>query len=241
MPLPLVSIGRRVRFRHVASAVDGWDPDSVLDAGCGDGRFTAWLQNRFPAARVTGIDSDGDLVERARARHPDLDLQVGEVGSAALEDRRFDLIVCTDVLEHIADDGAALSWFARRLSPEGKLVLHVPSDAQRHFPSISEALHLELALGQGPHLREGYSASELEALVSESGLCVFSNGATFVGYPVRWAVDTETWIAIRGLKPLKLLLLPALLGAAALERRPDPQGRGHGRLVVAGFAESRSI
>jgi trans-aconitate methyltransferase len=237
---PLVSIGRRVRFRHVAGAVRGLEPRSVLDAGCGDGRFTAWLRDRFPTAQVMGVDADSVMVERARARHPNLDLRVLAVGSEALEDRRFDLIVCTDVLEHIADDKAAFSWFARRLSPEGRLILHVPSDNQRHFPSISEALRSEIARGQGPHLREGYTAGELGNLASEVGLRVLSVDATFVRYLVRLAVDTETWISMHGLRPLKLVLVPALLAAAALERHPDPQGHGHGRLLVAASAPRSS-
>lgn len=239
MPSPLLSVGRRVRFRHVARAVDGLAPDRILDAGCGDGHFTAWLRARFPTAQVTGIDSDGGLVERARGRHPGLDLRVGKVGSATLEDQRFDLIVCTDVLEHIPDDRRAFSWFARRLEPGGTLVLHVPADQQGHFPSISAALQLELARGEGPHLREGYSGEYLGHLAAEAGLRVRRIGATFVSYPVRCAVDIETWIAMHGLRPLKLVLLPMLIGAAALERRPDPHGHGHGRLLVATLTEGR--
>ena len=230
---PLLSIGRRVRFRHVRDAVEGLRPGQVLDAGCGDGRFTAWLHGRFPGAKVTGLDSNDELLARARARHPELDLRVGEVGSSALEGRRFDLIVCTDVLEHIADDRAALRWFADRLEPGGRLVLHVPADDQRHFRSISAALRREVELGQGPHLREGYSAGELQRLAGDAALRPVSVGATFVRLPVRLAVDIETWIAARGIRPLKLVLLPLLLAAAATERRPRAGERGNGRLLIA--------
>ena len=233
MRVPLVSIGRRVRFRHVGAAVEGLSPRRALDAGCGDGRFTAWLSRRFPGAHVVGIDSDAELIARARAAAPQLDLRVGEVGSSGLDEERFDLIVCTDVMEHIPDDRAAFEWLAARLAPGGTLVMHVPSDRQRHFPSISESLRREIERGEGPHLREGYSAAELAQLASAAGLRVRTVAATFASAPVRWAVDTETWIQMRGLRPLKLPLLPALLGAAALERRPDPAGHGHGRLLVA--------
>jgi trans-aconitate 2-methyltransferase len=226
-------MGRRVRFRHVARAVEGLAPRSVLDAGCGDGRFTAWLAAHFPAAEVTGIDSEADLVAGARSRHPGLDLHVGEIGTSALDGREFDLIVCTDVLEHIPDDAAAFGWFADRLAPGGRLVLHVPSNDQRHFRSISEALRREVALGEGPHLREGYSEAELEDLAGRAGLRVVGAGATFASLPMRAAVDVETWLSTRRLRPLKLVLLPLLMAAVAIERRPRPGGRGNGRLLIA--------
>ena len=226
-------MGRRVRFRHVAHALSGLEPASVLDAGCGDGRFTAWLAVRFSSATVSGMDSDGDLVAAARLRYPALDLHVGEIGSSALEGRQFDVIVCTDVLEHIADDRAAFSWFASRLAPRGRLILHVPANDQRHFRSISEALRREVALGQGPHLREGYSAAKLERLAAEAGLGTVSLGSTFASLPVRLAVDVETWLSTRRIRPLKLVLLPALMAAVATERRPRPGERGNGRLLIA--------
>jgi trans-aconitate 2-methyltransferase len=230
---PLASMGRRVRFRHVAHALQGREPASVLDAGCGDGRFTAWIADRFPSAAVTGMDSEPALVAAARARYPTLDLNVGEIGSSVLEGRRFDVIVCTDVLEHIADDRAAFAWLAERLAPGGRLVLHVPADDQRHFRSISEGLRREVALGEGPHLREGYSAEELARLAAGAGLSTVSVASTFVGLPVRLAVDVETWISTHGVRALKLVLLPVLMAAVATERRPHAGRHGNGRLLIA--------
>ncbi len=230
---PVVSMGRRVRFRHVANALRAQSPRTVLDAGCGDGRFTAWLAARFPEAEVTGIDSERGLVAAAAKRYPALELHAGEIGSGVLDGRRFDLIVCTDVLEHIADDSAAFAWFADRLEPGGRLLLHVPGSPQRHFRSISQALRREVERGEGPHLREGYSSDELARLATGAGLRPVTIGATFVSLPVRFAVDLETWISDRGLRPLKLILLPALMAAVASERRPRPGARGNGRLLIA--------
>ena len=60
------------------------------------------------------------------------DLEMGgvdlrcDVQSLPLADASMGLIVCTDVLEHVADDGAALDELRRVLGPEGRTVVHVP-------------------------------------------------------------------------------------------------------------------
>jgi trans-aconitate 2-methyltransferase len=57
------------------------DPASIVDPGCGTGNLTAPLAERWPDARVRGIDSSLEMVNRARADHPTLAWQVGDVST----------------------------------------------------------------------------------------------------------------------------------------------------------------
>ena len=44
------------------------DPKTVVDLGCGPGHLTTTLVDRWPAARVTGVDSSPSMIEEAAPR-----------------------------------------------------------------------------------------------------------------------------------------------------------------------------
>lgn len=237
MRAPLLAVGRRVRQRHLINALDTVGaPSAILDAGCGEGRILEAMARRWPRARIVGIDEDDGVLEHARALmagHERVELHRGLVGGPPLGER-FDLIVCIDVMEHIRDDGAAFHWLAEHLAPGGALILHVPASPQRHvLSSIDRAIAAEVAAGEGPHVREGYDAAGCSDKLQAAGLRSRSLGFTFHHRVVRLAEDLDTVIHQRGLRPLKAAVLPALLLAAAAERRPAATGPGYGLIVVA--------
>jgi trans-aconitate 2-methyltransferase len=52
-----------------ATAPHAWEPRTVVDLGCGPGGLTAALADRWPGARVLGLDSSPQMVAKARAAH----------------------------------------------------------------------------------------------------------------------------------------------------------------------------
>ena len=107
-------------------AVDGGGAPRILDAGCGSGRNMALLARR---GAVTGIELAQQSLDAARARG------LGPVLPGSLDDPlpfgddAFDLAVALDVLEHVADDEAALRELARVVAPGGRLLVTVPQYA----------------------------------------------------------------------------------------------------------------
>lgn len=63
-------------------------PARVLDLGCGAGRTTVELDRR--GYRVVGIDVSSALLDRARARHPHLDVRRMDATALAFQDESFD-------------------------------------------------------------------------------------------------------------------------------------------------------
>ncbi|MGI8462348.1 MAG: methyltransferase domain-containing protein [Solirubrobacterales bacterium] len=96
----------------------------------------------------------------------------------SLTENGFDLVVCQNVLEHVADDGAALRAMARALRPGGRLALVVPAGADLFGP-------LDDAYG---HWRR-YERKELGDLVGGAGLEVeqldFVNALGIPGWRVK--------------------------------------------------------
>jgi SAM-dependent methyltransferase len=116
----------RGRRRIIAELIESLslEPGSqVLDAGCGSGRNMVDLAH---LGTITGVEIADASVERARSRH------VGEVvqcsiASMPFADGHFDLAVCLDAIEHIADEQGAFSELFRVVRPGGGLLVTVPA------------------------------------------------------------------------------------------------------------------
>ena len=99
--------------------------ERVLDLGCGAGRFLAAL--RDAGAEPVGVEIAEAAVERARTNVPGADVRLLEPdGTIPAAHGEFDLVWCSEVLEHIPDVGAALFEVRRVLKPGGRLLATVP-------------------------------------------------------------------------------------------------------------------
>lgn len=101
----------------------------ILIAGCGTWQAAKYALCR-PGARVTGIDvSTTSLTHTERLKRKygltNLDIQPLSIENLAQLGRRFDLIVCTGVLHHLADPDAGLMALRSVLAPEGAISLMV--------------------------------------------------------------------------------------------------------------------
>jgi predicted TPR repeat methyltransferase len=99
----------------------------VLDAGCGTGLCGPYL--RPFAARLTGVDLSGNMLERARARAEYDELQRSELTGYLLGmPGAFDLIVSADTLVYFGDLGDVLAACAAALRDGGLFVFNVEQD-----------------------------------------------------------------------------------------------------------------
>lgn len=119
-----------------ALAAHGWRPGvRFMDVGCAYGGYVV-AAAEAGASHVAGIDVDPDYLELARqllsAHGVRGQLELGGVEDGALRDAicrdgGFDVITCTDVLEHVADPVVALDGLANYLAPGGCIYLTVPN------------------------------------------------------------------------------------------------------------------
>jgi len=153
----------------------------VLDAGSGNGYFS-WLAYRS-GAHVTAWNYDAGQVEKAREFLVDysgadptrLRFEHRNLYELESEDRRFDEIICFEVLEHLRRDEFVLAQFSRVLRPGG--VLHLCCPNSEHPRHQAEVLDLHES---GGHVRAGYTEAAYRALLSRAGLeveCVVGIGS----------------------------------------------------------------
>ncbi len=119
--------GRLIR----PSAFDVRGSKRLLDAGCGNGRYTRFLLRQAdPDALITGFDISQGMLVRARRRlqSPRVSHVSADLTRLPYPDAFFDAIVCGWVLEHLPDPRPGLSELARVLQIGGKLLLLVTED-----------------------------------------------------------------------------------------------------------------
>ena len=103
---------------------------TVLDVGCGEGRWRPLLLQARPAIRYVGVDAS-EYVVRRWGRRRDIRLgRFGELGRLGLRGR-FDLIVCSDVIHYVPLEEArrGLKAIARLLGGLAFLELYTAADA----------------------------------------------------------------------------------------------------------------
>lgn len=102
----------------------------VLDAGCGEGYGLRLLAAAGPPPRghaVLGVDLAADVVAHARHAYPEASVCVAEVSALPLAEASIDVVVSSQVIEHVWDIDATVAEAARVLAPGGLLVVLTPN------------------------------------------------------------------------------------------------------------------
>lgn len=96
-------------LQKLTAVVESLEAGSLLDAGCGEGFVVDHLHRHNPELKITGIDVSEAAVEYARANFGESGrFRTGSVYKLPFSDKSFDVVLCSEVLEHLDDPTAAL-------------------------------------------------------------------------------------------------------------------------------------
>jgi SAM-dependent methyltransferase len=161
--------------------------DVVVDVGCGDGGYLAFCADR--GAHVVGIDLDEAALQRTRSRVADLparaqDFHVAPAESLPLPDGFATVVLCTEVLEHVADPAAVLAELNRIGAPGARYLITVPDALQERLQQpIADDYYF-----QPPNHIRIIERDELPALVQSAGLEVLSQDSYGFFWSIWWAL-----------------------------------------------------
>ncbi|MEX2645727.1 MAG: class I SAM-dependent methyltransferase [Gaiellaceae bacterium] len=125
---------------------EGLPCERFLDAGCGDGRHLVAVGRS--AGSLTGLDLSERILQTARqalaVEGLAADLRQGNLEALPFADAEFDLVLCTQVIEHLLAPERGVAELARVLRPGGRLVL--TTDNRRSFSRVLNAPRTGLML-----------------------------------------------------------------------------------------------
>lgn len=101
------------------------DAKTLLDAGCGSGRFLTFASSFHSWKRVTGLEISPFLADLSAQKG--FEVIIGDVHCMPFDDGSFDVVAMWDVIEHLARPSIALAEIHRVLTPKGVLIIGTPN------------------------------------------------------------------------------------------------------------------
>lgn len=105
----------------------------VVDVGCGVGDLLVALRGRHPSIKTYGCDFSEKAVTGAKARLPEGEFVRHAISDLPYNSQVFDVVLCTDTLEHLDQPARVVEELVRICAPGGIVVIVVPDGAVDDF------------------------------------------------------------------------------------------------------------
>ncbi len=192
---PATDLLRRIPLAEIRTAAD---------IGCGPGNSTELIVERYPNARVLGLDNSPSMLAKARERLPRATFE--EVDIATWQpDERYDLIFANAVLQWLPDHPSLLARLVSFLDTGGCLAVQMPNNLNEPSHRLMEKVSRE-----GPWAGKLASASQAReeigsfedyySWLQRTGCSVDIWQTTYV-HPLADAGAITEWFKSTGLKP----------------------------------------
>ena len=151
----------------------------MLDVGCGEGRHIFGIMQQNPQMKCIGLDMDKKSLKKAEEGYAyfkslseaGAEFLIGSAYSIPLPDGSVDIVICSEVLEHLHEYADAINEIHRVLKPGGKFYASVPAS----WPEkICWALSRDYQNQPGGHLRI-FNQKNLIEEIKQSGFSFLSS------------------------------------------------------------------
>lgn len=106
---------------------------TILDYGCGRGRWINLLLDIFPNAEITGVDISDGAIKKAEEIFPSYRFYSFDGETAPFDNDSFDLIFCYHVLEHVYDFKKNIQDLCRLVKKKGYICVILPCGNEGSF------------------------------------------------------------------------------------------------------------
>ncbi|MBI4058507.1 methyltransferase domain-containing protein [Candidatus Gottesmanbacteria bacterium] len=159
-------------------------PRRILEIGCSAGHLTNLLNTTYPRSKIIGIDVYEPAIQEAERRFPDVKFIMADAHALPFRSRMFDLVVCSETIEHVLNPKKVLQEMMRVLTPRGHSLIEMDSGSIL-FRSV---WYVWTTFGKGTvwkgaHLHP-FKAKELEALIIAQGYTIKQKVSSHLGMAV---------------------------------------------------------
>jgi len=206
-----------LRAWHIKKELNAWKATApeqpfILDGGAGFGQYVFYLSNLIPNASITGVDVKKEQIEDCN----NFFSKIGKAESVAFEyadltkfspNKKFDLVISVDVMEHILDDVAVFKNFYSAMNTNGMLLISTPSD--QGGSDVHDHDHDEDGGFIDEHVRDGYNMHEIKDKLESTGFTDISAHYSY-GWPgkLSWKLSMKFPILMLNVSRIFFILLP---------------------------------
>lgn len=154
-------------YKNLIKLAKPLNPITVLDAGCGEGITLNKLIENGVGDKLEGVDYSDLAITLSKKINPQLNIRHGSVYSLPYEDNSFDLVICTEVLEHLDDPKKGLKEIIR--ASKKYLILTVPNEPWFTYQRILRGKNI-LHFGAHPEHIQHWTVGKFKKFIRENGL-----------------------------------------------------------------------
>lgn len=175
-------LGTRIRNKILSDILDKriLSKNNLLDAGCGIGLASINYAPRFTS--VVGVDLEMYKINQAKILAKsnlvkNVNFRTVNLIKSPFTKRKFDTIICFEVIEHVSDDKMLLKGLSHLLKKDGEIILSFPS----------KTLMSRIAQKSLDHFKVGYVPNDIKEIIKPLGLKIveeYSFGKSIIGKTV---------------------------------------------------------
>lgn len=140
--------------------------DTILDIGCGEGRFLNYLSNKYKNITLFGLDISDEMIRIARKeRVRNTNYIIGESENIPLSNKSVNTIFCLNSFHHFPNPSNSFEEMKRLLKPDGEIII---GDIWV-FPVMRELINAYLPFSKSGDVKM-YSKKDLKKIINPLGL-----------------------------------------------------------------------
>lgn len=146
-------------------------PKKILDVGCASGWFLSKLWEEYPKASYAGVDVHKKAIDYGKKRYKNLKLICADAHSLPFPNESFDVVICTEVLEHVKNPEKVLREIKRVLTKDGIAIIEMDSGNLLFRAIWYWWVHLRRGVWRDSHIHT-FDTAILQNLILESGFLI---------------------------------------------------------------------
>lgn len=115
----------RSRFSAILKALNG-NYINILDAGCGNSTLLSALSIIYPTSKLAGLDYSEEAIKMSKLNYHFIDFHCGDILDNKLPINYYDLIICSEVIEHVQKPELLIKQLSANLKIGGTLLITTP-------------------------------------------------------------------------------------------------------------------
>ena len=175
--------------------------ERVVDLGCGPGNSTALLRERWPDARLSGVDNSPEMLARARRDFPSIEWILGDAGSYTVSEP-VDLLFANAVFHWLPDHATLFPSLIEKIKQGGVLAVQMPLSSEEPTHRLMREVRARVMPGR----QEVIAAAPVGGAAFYYGLLASRATAvdiwrTTYEHVMRDAAAIVEWVKGTGLRP----------------------------------------
>ncbi len=158
-------------YNYLLKIIKRENPKSILDVGCGEGFTLDTLRKNKIGKKIIGIDNSKESIRIGKILFPKVKIEHASIYDMPFPNNSFDLVICTEVLEHLKTPSLAIEE-VKRVS-RGNILISVPNEPFFMLGNFLRGKNME-KLGNDPEHINHWTIFSFASFLKTQGLKIMS-------------------------------------------------------------------